>query len=417
MVCCPFHGSMDNFMSLQRKFELLRPRLDEASLRLCAAADALVLGRGGPSLVAKASGLSRTTVYAGLSDLEQSTSPSAAASKTAGRIRRPGAGRKRLTQSNPDLLRDLDKLVDPITRGDPESSLRWTCKCTTKLTKELQAQGHQARQRTVWTLLDELGYSMQSNRKTNEGTEHPNRDAQFLYIANKVEQFQDAGLPIISVDTKKKELIGRFKNGGREWQRKGEPEKVNAHDFADKELGKIVPYGVYDLTHNQGWVSVGINHDTAEFAVATIRRWWKRMGVELYPHANELMITADGGGSNGSRVRLWKIEIQKLARELNMIIHVCHFPPGTSKWNKIEHRMFCHITENWRSRPLESRAVVVNLIANTRTEKGLKIKSEIDDAFYPKGIKIADEDMAKLAIVRDEFHGEWNYRIYPNHNQ
>jgi len=404
---------MDNLLMLQRKYELLRPRLDEVSMRLCAAADAMALGRGGPSLVAKASGLSRTTIYAGLSDLKQSSGPSGAPVRVPGRIRQPGAGRKRLTASNPDLLRDLDKLVDPITRGDPESPLRWTCKSTTKLTRELQAQGHQVSQRTVWTLLDQLGYSMQSNRKTREGTEHPDRDAQFLYIANKVGKFQEAGLPVISVDTKKKELIGRFKNGGREWQRKGQPEEVNTHDFADKELGKIVPYGVYDLTHNQGWVSVGINHDTAEFAVATIRRWWKRMGMRLYPEASELLITADGGGSNGSRVRLWKVEAQKLAQEFDMTIHVCHFPPGTSKWNKIEHRMFCHISENWRGRPLESRAVVVNLIANTRTEKGLTIEAELDDALYATGIRIPDEDMANLAIVREDFHGEWNYKICP----
>jgi transposase len=408
---------MDEFAMLQRKYELLRPYLDEVSIRLCAAADAIVLGRGGPSCVAKASGLSRTTIYAGLSDLGQgAVVPPVTATKTTGRIRRPGGGRKRLTESNPKLLQDLDKLVDPITRGDPESPLRWTCKSTTKLTKELQAQGHQVSQRTVWALLDQLGYSMQSNRKTSEGTEHPDRDAQFLYIAKKVQEFQQVGFPIISVDTKKKELIGRFKNGGREWQKKGQPEEVNVHDFADKELGKVVPYGVYDLTHNQGWVSVGINHDTAEFAVATIRRWWKRMGIRLYPQATELLITADGGGSNGSRVRLWKIELQKLAKELNMTIHVCHFPPGTSKWNKIEHRMFCHITENWRGRPLESRAVVVNLLANTRNEKGLSIEAEIDDSFYSTGIKISDEDIARLAITRDEFHGEWNYRIHPRYN-
>lgn len=408
-----YTGSMGDFTMLKRKYELLRPRLDEVSMRLCAAADALILGRGGPSLIAKASGLSRTTIYAGLSDLDQTTAPSVVSPKTEGRIRQPGGGRKRLTESNPDLLRDLDKLVDPITRGDPESPLRWTCKSTTRLTKELRDQGHQVSQRTVWTLLDQLGYSMQSNRKTLEGTEHPDRDAQFLFIAEKVQQFQQVGFPVISVDTKKKELIGRFKNGGQEWQRRGQPEEVNVHDFADKELGKVVPYGVYDLTHNQGWVSVGINHDTAEFAVATIRRWWKRMGIGLYPKAKELLITADGGGSNGSRVRLWKIEVQKLAEELDMTIHVCHFPPGTSKWNKIEHRMFCHVSENWRSRPLESRAVVVNLIANTRTAKGLTIQAEVDDAFYSTGIKIPDEDMAKLAIIRDEFHGEWNYKIVP----
>ena len=398
---------------LQRKYELLRPHLDEASLRLCASADALVLGRGGPSLVAKASGLSRTTIYAGLRDLDQPTDVPIVPPKPAGLIRRSGGGRKRLAVSDPSLLTNLDKLVDPVTRGDPVSQLRWTCKSTTRLAKELQDQGHQVSQRSVWALLDQLGYSMQSNRKTDEGTDHPDRDAQFLYIAKKVEWFQQADLPIISVDTKKKELIGRFKNGGREWQKKGQPEEVKVYDFVDKELGKVVPYGVYDLTHNQGWVSVGINHDTAEFAVATIRRWWKRMGIRLYPEVKELLITADGGGSNGSRVRQWKIEVQKLAQELNMTIHVCHFPPGTSKWNKIEHRMFCHIAENWRSHPLESRAVVVNLIANTRTEKGLTIQAEVDDAFYPTGIKISDADMEDLAITRDAFHGEWNYVINP----
>jgi transposase len=408
---------MNDIIMLQKKYEILRPRLNEESLRLCAAADAMFFGRGGPSFVAKATGLSRTTIYAGLRDLEKQSDSSAVSEKSTGRIRRPGGGRKRLAEGNPKLLQDLDKLVDPITRGDPESPLRWTCKSTTKLSKELQAQGHKVSQRSVWTLLDQLGYSMQSNRKTKEGIKHPDRDEQFLYIANKVQEFQHSGFPVISVDTKKKELIGRFKNGGREWQKKGQPEDVNIHDFADKDLGKVVPYGVYDLTHNQGWISVGINHDTAEFAVATIRRWWMRMGKQLYPQATELLITADGGGSNGSRVRLWKTEIQKLAQELNMVISVCHFPPGTSKWNKIEHRLFCHISENWRGRPLESRAVVVNLIASTRTDKGLKIKAEIDDSFYITGIKITDNEMAKLKIVCDKFHGEWNYKIYPKNKK
>ena len=402
---------------LQRKYELLRPLLDERSMRLCAAADAIALGRGGPSLVSKASGLSRTTIYAGLSDLEPEITSPDAHPKPVGRIRRSGGGRRNLTENDPSLVDALDKLVDPVTRGDPESPLRWTCKSTTKLAEELRAQGHQVSQRTVWTLLDQLDYSMQSNRKTLEGAEHLDRDSQFLHIAEKVRQFQLSGFPVISVDTKKKELIGRFKNPGREWEEKGRPVDVNGHDFADKELGKVVPYGVYDLTHNQGWVSVGINHDTAEFAIATIRRWWKRMGIRLYPQASELLIMADGGGSNGSRVRLWKIELQKLVEELNMTIHVCHFPPGTSKWNKIEHRMFCHISENWRGRPLESRAVVVNLIANTRTAKGLTIQAEIDNVFYSTGIKIPDEEMAKLAIIRDEFHGEWNYKICPRNDE
>jgi len=407
---------MNDFTMLQRKYELLHPRLDERSLRLCAAADAIARGRGGPSVVAKASGLSRTTIYAGMNDIDQIPGLPVAPVKVASRIRQPGAGRKPLAESNPDLLRDLDKLVDPLTRGDPESPLRWTCKSTTKLANELRAQGHQVSQRSVWTLLSQLGYSMQSNRKTREGSKHADRDAQFHYIADKVHTFQQYGFPIISVDTKKKELIGRFKNPGREWHRKGQPEEVNVHDFVDKKLGKIVPYGVYDVTHNQGWVSVGINHDTAEFAVATIRRWWKSMGSGLYPKATQLLITADGGGSNGSRVRLWKSELQRLAKELNMTIHVCHFPPGTSKWNKIEHCMFCHISENWRGRPLESRAIVVNLIANTRTEKGLTIQAEIDETFYSTGIKIPDKELAELAIVRDEFHGEWNYKIFPEKN-
>jgi hypothetical protein len=309
------------------------------------------------------------------------------------------------------VLQELEKLVSPVTRGDPESPLRWTCKSTTKLTKELQERGFQVSQHTVWMLLDELGYSMQSNRKTREGVEHPDRNKQFLYIAKKVEGFQELNLPVISVDTKKKELIGRFKNAGKEWEPKGCPEEVNMHDFADKELGKAVPYGVYDLTYNQGWVSVGINHDTAEFAVSTIRRWWKQMGSMLYPESKELLITADGGGSNGSRVRLWKVEIQKLAQEMKMTIHVSHFPPGTSKWNKIEHRMFSHITENWRGRPLESHAVIVNLISNTHTEKGLIIEAELDKTLYKTGIKIPDEEMKALSITYDDFHGDWNYKI------
>jgi hypothetical protein len=272
----------------------------------------------------------------------------------------------------------MDTLLDPVTRGDPMSALRWTCKSTTKLALELQSMGHPVSQATVWRLLDELGYSMQSNKKAREGVAHPDRNAQFQYINATVNDFLRRDMPVISVDTKKKELIGWFKNGGREWQRKGEPVEVNMHDFADKELGKAIPYGVYDIARNEGWVSVGVTHDTAEFAVETIRRWWKQMGRRVYPKAKELLITADGGGSNGARVRLWKVELQRLADELAMIIHVRHFPPGTSKWNKIEHRMFCHITENWRSRPLESLMAVVNLISNTKTAKGLTISAEYE---------------------------------------
>jgi len=401
---------MEELMRLKQKYSILRPYLNETSIRACVAADAITLGRGGPSLVARASGLSRTTIYAGIREINENKAKEST-SLNPDRIRRTGGGRKRITESYPNLLQELEKLVSPVTRGDPESPLCWTCKSTTKLAKEMQERGFKVSQPTVWMLLDELGYSMQSNQKTREGTEHPDRDKQFLYIARKVEGFQELNLPVISVDTKKKELIGRFKNAGKEWVLKGCPEEVNMHDFADKELGKAVPYGVYDLTYNQGWVSVGINHDTAEFAVSTIRRWWRQMGSRRYPEARELMITADGGGSNGSRVRLWKVEIQKMAQELKMTIHVSHFPPGTSKWNKIEHRMFSHITENWRGRPLESHAVVVNLISNTRTEKGLTIEAELDNTPYRTGIKKPDEEMEALSITYDNFHGEWNYKI------
>lgn len=395
---------------LKQKYELLSPHLNEMSIRLCAAADANMLGRGSVTAISKASGLSRTTIHAGLSELRKSPVEHQPPS---GRIRNPGGGRKCAVVNQPELLVALEHLVAPATRGDPESPLLWTSKSTTTLAAELQKKGYKICQRTVWTLLDQLGYSMQSNRKTMEGSDHPDRDAQFKHISRKAIHFQNSGLPVISVDTKKKELIGRYKNNGQEWQPKGQPEPVNVYDFIDKEQGKAVPYGVYDLAHNQGWVSVGVTRDTAEFAVSTIRTWWLRMGRPLYPDAKSLLITADGGGSNGSRVRLWKYELQKLATELGMDIHVCHFPPGTSKWNKIEHRMFCHITENWRGRPLESSAAIVNLIANTSTTKGLKIHAILDETIYEKGIKISDEDMESLSITRDKFHGEWNYFIAP----
>jgi len=399
------------------KYRALADRLDEATLRLWAAVEARALGRGGVSLVAKAVGLSRTTIYAGLEELEQ-PSPAVSPASSRGsvgqrRVRAQGGGRKRLVDKDPTLLRDLDALVEPTARGDPMSPLRWTCKSTSRLAEELAAMGHAVSPRSVCDLLAQLGYSLQAVRKTREGSQHPDRDAQFHHIADLAAAYQRAGDPVISVDTKKKELIGDFANGGREWQPKGTPEPVRVHDFIDPDQGKVAPYGVYDIAANQGWVSLGIDHDTAAFAVESIRRWWREMGRPRYPTARHLLITADSGGSNGYRVRLWRVELQKLADELNMTIQICHFPPGTSKWNKIEHRMFCHITNNWRGRPLVSREVVVNLIGNTTTAAGLHIRSHLDDNSYEAGIKVTDEELADLAIERDEFHGEWNYRLRP----
>lgn len=405
---------MDSGEAIEAKFRALSGRLDEATLRLWAAVEAHTLGRGGVSTVAKAVGMSRTTIYAGLRELAIATSSGDASPRTdMNRVRARGGGRKRLTDKDPALLRDLDALVEPTTRGDPQSPLRWTCKSTPRLAKELVARGHQVSQRSVCDLLAQLDYSLQATRKIHEGGRHADRDAQFGYIANTVAQYQARGDPVVSVDTKKKELIGDFKNGGREWQPKGHPEGVRVYDFIDPRLGKVSPYGVYDVAANQGWVSVGITHDTAEFAVESIRRWWREMGQPLYPAAQHLLITADCGGSNGYRVRLWKVELQKLADELAMVIHVCHFPPGTSKWNKIEHRMFCHITENWRGRPLVSREVVVNLIGNTTTTEGLHIQAQLDEKDYPAGLKVSDRQLAALAMERDDFHGEWNYRLKP----
>jgi len=398
---------------LSDKYRILKRHLNEKTFRLCAAADARCLGRGGISSVAKASGLARNTIYAGIEELEAASILWKQPFSHEGKIRKEGGGRKKLTETDLKLLEALDHIVDPITRGDPQSPLRWTCKSTTKLAKELVKQGHRVSQKTVWSLLDQLGYSMQSNRKRFDGAKHPDRDAQFHFIAERVQDFINRKQPVISVDTKKKELVGNFKNSGREWQNKGDPVEVNIHDFADPKLGKVIPYGVYDIAHNKGWVSVGITHDTAEFAVQTIRTWWHRMGRRMYPKAKELLITADGGGSNGWRIRLWKVELQNLACDLKMAIHVCHFPPGTSKWNKIEHRMFCHITENWRGRPLDSRAVVVNLISSTSTEAGLHIKAVLDDRTYATGIKVTDEEMSNLAIKPYRFHGDWNYKIKP----
>lgn len=398
--------------AIEAKFQALRGRLDEATLRAWAATEARSLGRGGVSLVAQATGLSRTTIHAGLAELKAATLP-AGDRGLRPRIRAVGGGRKKLVDKDATLPGDLDALVEPTTRGDPVSPLRWTCKSTRRLSEELKRRGHPVSQRTVCDLLRQAGFSLQSTRKTREGAQHEDRDAQFALIARMVAEFQAAGDPVISVDTKKKELIGDYKNAGREWQPKGKPEEVRVHDFIDPELGKVAPYGVYDLTTNTGWVSVGIDHDTAEFAVQSIRSWWREMGAPTYPGARRLLITADCGGSNGNRLRLWRRELQKLADELRLTVQVCHVPPGTSKWNKIEHRMFCHITANWRGRPLLSRQVVVNLIGSTTTRNGLRIQAKLDENVYAKGIKVSDEELAALAIQRDAFHGEWNYRVLP----
>ena len=405
---------MGDLSTIEAKFLALSGRLDEATLRMWAATEARSLGRGGVSVVAKAIGMSRTTIHAGLAELKAAASAKSEVKReTRPRVRAAGGGRKKLTAKDAGLLRDLDALVEPTTRGDPMSPLRWTCKSTYRLAEELQQQGHEVSQRTVCDLLAQMEYSLQSTRKTREGGQHEDRDAQFAHIARTVAEYQAAGDPAVSVDTKKKELIGDFKNAGKEWQPKGTPEEVRVHDFIDPELGKVAPYGVYDLTANAGWVNVGIDHDTAEFAVESIRRWWREMGEATYPRAARLLITADCGGSNGHRVRLWRRELQKLADELMRVIQVCHFPPGTSKWNKIEHRMFCHITANWRGRPLLSRQVVVNLIGSTTTREGLRIKAGLDEKNYAKGIKVTDEELATLVIERDEFHGKWNYRLSP----
>jgi hypothetical protein len=397
---------------IETKYITLKTLFDERARRIWAAVEARSLGRGGIIRVAEATGLARATIRAGLKQLDRPISEHDG-TLSGTRLRPPGGGRKPVTEHDPDLIRALETLVDPMTRGDPISPLRWTCKSADNLAEGLRAQGHLVSERTVNRLLHDLGYSLQSNRKTIEGKGHSDRDAQFHYINRRAKAFQRQGQPVISVDTKKKELVGPYRNGGREWQPKGKPEKVKVHDFIDKDLGKAIPYGVYDMAANNGWVSVGVDHDTAEFAVETIRRWWDRMGIRVYPKAKKLLITADGGGSNGSRCRLWKVELQRLADEIGLGISVCHFPPGTSKWNKIEHRMFCHITENWRGRPLVSREVVVNLIGGTRTKAGLEIQSELDGGIYPIAREVTDQQMDGLSIKREKFHGEWNYTIRP----
>ncbi len=357
--------------------------------------------------------MSRGTVRAGLAEIDSPAGSDGSDAVPSGRQRRPGGGRKSVTVIDPDLEAALERHLEPVTRGDPETPLRWTCKSAARLARQLTAEGHRVSERTVNRLLHDLGYSLQGNRKTLEGRQHPDRDAQFRCIDRRVRAFQRLRQPVVSVDTQKKEIVGQYRNGGREWHPKDAPVAVNMHDFPDPDLGKAVPYGVYDLTANAGWVSVGVDHDTATFAVETLRRWWRHMGRPLYPGARRLLITADGGGSNSSRNRLWKLELQKLADELGLTISVVHFPPGTSKWNKIEHRMSSHITQNWRGRPPISHQVIVNLIAATTTGTGLTIHSDLDDNTYSLGTKVTEEEMDSLAIRRDRFHGEWNYTLLP----
>jgi Rhodopirellula transposase DDE domain len=393
--------------AIRQRFEGLASTLDERQRRLWAAAEATAWGYGGISLVSRSTGISRRAIHVGLHDLQ----PDSTAAWAINRVRRSGAGRKSLTETQPDLLASLDALVEPTSRGDPESPLRWTCKGVRRLAAELQRRGFTIGRQKVAELLTELGYSLQANRKTREGSQHPDRNAQFEYIAKQVQRFQNRGQPVISVDTKKKELVGNFKNVGKEWCPRGKPVEVNVHDFMDKKLGKAIPYGVYDLTANAGWVSVGSDHDTADFAVETIRRWWRKMGRSSYPRATELLITADGGGSNSSRNRRWKVALRDLANELNLSIAVCHFPPGTSKWNKIEHCLFSQIGINWRGKPLTSHEVVVRLIAKTTTETGLRVRAALDKNNYPTGIKVTDAELASVNLCRAQFHGEWNYTI------
>jgi hypothetical protein len=397
---------------IRRKFQAVAPVLDERARRHWAAAEALDLPWGGISCVASATGLSRTTITAGMAQLQNAATGPAPGQ----RIRRPGGGRKFLEENDPGLEKALDALIDPMTRGDPQSPLRWTCKSSRRLAEELCRQGHAISARTVAAMLHDMGYSLQANRKTREGGTHPDRNAQFNYLSDQTRRLQKRGQPVVSVDTKKKELLGDFKNAGRQWRPSGQPEQVRVHDFQDPTLGKAIPYGVYDVANNQGWVSVGIDHDTAYFAARTIRRWWESMGSTRFPRARELLITADGGGSNSCRSRLWKVALQKLADTVGLKLRVCHFPPGTSKWNKIEHRLFSFITQNWRGQPLASRQAIVNLIASTTTASGLVVRAALDTDHYETGIKVSDEEMAALRIARADFHGEWNYTITPRRN-
>ncbi len=387
-------------------FATVMPHLDERQRRILVGAQARSLGRGGIAMVARTAKVSRSTVQSGLAEID-------AGAEVSPRVRRPGAGRKSILETDPDLLAALDELVEPETRGSPMSPLRWTCKSTRKLAEILTASGHPVGSRTVADLLIAMGYSLQANAKEREGAQNPDRDAQFRHLNETAKAHLDAGQPVLSVDTKKKEVVGQLKNAGQEWEPKGQPTRVEVHDFPDPEVGKAIPYGVYDLGANEGWVSVGDDHDTAAFAVATIRRWWTAVGSVAYPGATALMITADAGGSNGYRIRAWKTELAKLAADTGLSISVCHFPPGTSKWNKIEHRLFSHISMNWRGRPLTSHQVVVDLIGATTTRKGLKVRAELDEGYYPTGVKISDAELAAVPMTKHDFHGEWNYTIHP----
>jgi len=395
---------------IRQKYRSLRPEMDERRRRQWAAAESRDLGWGGVTAVAQATGLSRTTITAGLHELDL---PAERRAVAATRVRGPGGGRKKITENDPELLGALEALIEPLSRGDPESPLRWTCKSTGRLAEELTRQRHPVGPRSVAALLHMAGYSLQANRKTREGSAHPDRNAQFEYINACVRRFLKHGQPAISVDTKKKELVGDFRNGGREWHPRGEPQEVRVHDFVDQTLGKAIPCGVYDMLHNQGWVSVGIDHDAAQFAVGSIRRWWIEMGQERFPTAQELLITADGGGSNGHRSRLWRVSLQEMADELGLKLRVCHFPPGTSKWNKIEHRLFSFITQNWRGKPLISHQAIVSLIASTTTRAGLIVKAALDTNHYETAIQVTDEELARLRIQRHRFHGDWNYTLSP----
>ena len=404
MLCCIV---MSTLAELTEKFRSVWPLLDERTRRLMAANEAMVLGHGGVSLVHRASGLSRKAIRKGIQEIRAGSTPGE------GRVRRSGAGRKPITVSNPDLVDALEELIDEQTRGDPESPLRWTCMSTRAIARALDQQSHSVSHTKVAQILHDLDYSLQSNRKTEEGQDHPDRDAQFRHISAAVKRYLRQGLPVISVDTKKKELLGNYHNAGQQWRPAKDPKKVQGHDFPGPDVPRAYPYGIYDLGRNVGFVNIGTDHDTGAFAVASIRGWWRHEGRRLYPNADKLLITADGGGSNGWRLRLWKLELQKLADQTGLSLCVCHFPPGTSKWNKIEHRLFSFISSNWRGEPLRDYETIVNLIARTTTAKGLTVTCRLDRRKYPTGRKITDEEMKQINIERDKFHGEWNYVIMP----